>query len=170
MVFSTRPESLKYGQFSKSELEAVLDAGVSRVFGNGDIANEGMLSGWAVPEDTHNWNDGVEATFRLAVKASGGAFELLVEGAPLIDKKYPKQEITLYVNGFRVGYWNLDDRKPQILTSFLEPEQIFWRGELGYAKCVWHMPNAVRLSEVQDSTDSRQLAFCFHSITMRAVS
>jgi hypothetical protein len=163
-----KSELLRPGQAPKSELEAVLDVGVSRVFGNGDIAGEGMISGWAFPEETHNWNDGVEATFRLAVKATGGAFELVVEGAPLIDKKYPKQEITLYVNGFRVGYWNLYDSRPQTLTASIEPEQIFWRGKLGYVKCVWHMPDSVRLSEVQDSTDTRQLAFCFHSILMRS--
>src|SRR4051812_7892109 len=114
-----RSEPLRSGPVPKPAAEAVLDAGISPLFGNGDIAGEGMLSGWAFPEDTHNWNDGVEATFSLAVKATGGAFELVIEGAPLIDRKYPKQEITLYVNGFRVGYWNLYDNKPQSLTALI---------------------------------------------------
>jgi hypothetical protein len=147
---------------------ATLELGITRLFGNGDIGVEGMLSGWAAPEENHNWNDGVEATLQLELAASEGAFELAVEGVPLINSKNPSQEITLYANGFRVGYWKLDEYKAQLLTVDVEPEHIFWRGKIGYVKCVWFMPNSVRLSEIQNGDDSRQLAFCFRSILIRS--
>lgn len=143
---------------------AVFDVGVSRLFGNGDIAHEGMVSGWAVPEENHNWNDGIETTFELVVKASSAALDIIIEGVPLVNDKCPSQEITLFANGFRIGYWRLRESKPYSLTAQIEPEQIFWRDKVGYVKCVWFMPNSVRLSEIQDSTDTRQLAFCFRSI------
>ena len=144
-----------------------LELGIVRLFGNGDIGVEGMLSGWAVPEESHNWNDGVEATLQLELEASEGAFELVVEGVPLINSKNPSQEITLYANGFRIGYWKLDENKAHMLIASVEPEHIFWRGKIGYVKCVWFMPNSVRLSEIQDGADSRQLAFCFRSVLIR---
>ncbi len=169
MSASLMSSTLPAGLGQKPAPGAVFDLGVSRLFGHGDLGDEGMVSGWAVPEDNHNWNDGIEASFVLAVKAGGGVLELVVEGVPLTGETCPSQDITLYANGFRVGFWCLNEGGPQRLTARIEPEQVFWRGKLGYIKCVWVMPNSVRLSEIRDSTDTRQLAFCFRSILLRDV-
>jgi hypothetical protein len=167
MSIPLKTETLHVVADFKSVPGAIFDVGVSRLFGNGDISGEGMVSGWAVPEENHNWNDGIEPTFELVVKASAGAFDVVVEGVPLINERCPSQEVTLFANGFRVGYWRLHEGKRQLLVARIEPEQIFWRGKVGYVKCVWFMPNSVRLSEIQDSADTRQLAFCFHSVQVR---
>ncbi len=69
--------------------------------------------------------------------------------------------MTLYVNGFRVAFWRIYDMDKKILQAEIEPEYWLSRHGGAYAKCVWHLPNSVRPSDLTDADDQRQIGFCF---------
>jgi len=148
----------------------VMEPGVTRFFGLGDIAGKSLLEGWASPEQNHNWNDGIETSLGVLLPVvPETACVLDVEARPHLAEGLPMQEATLYLNGFRLGYWRLDRLDGFRLTAVIEPE--FWlkRQGGGYAKCTWHLPNSTRPSALTQTQDNRLLGICFQSIVVNRV-
>lgn len=148
-------------------LSASLELGVTRLFGNGDIGSEGLVSGWASPEDAHTWNDGSEAVMELTVQKPEQPYTLEFEGAPFVHAVCPSQEITLYCNGFRICSWKLDHPAAHTLVTNIEPEQLFLRENKAFARLAWVLPNSTRPADVKLNDDGRRLGFCFRSLTIR---
>ena len=71
-----------------------METGIIRLFGKGDIANRGLVSGWAVPEEGHTWNDGLEAvqTIEMA-QLPNHTLTITAEGVPYVFGDARKQEI-----------------------------------------------------------------------------
>ncbi len=140
--------------------------GLTRTFGLGDLSHHILISGWAAPEENHVWNDGLEASFAVWMKNPPSRKLLMrVQGSPFIARNVAHQDVTLYFNGFRVGFWRLYGMEKTFLEIEIEPE--FWLARLGgaYAKCVWHLPGSLRPSDVTGADDKRQIGFCFQTIT-----
>jgi hypothetical protein len=146
-----------------------IEPGVIRLFGKGDIANRGLLSGWAAPEEGHNWNDGLDAT--ATIEAALPTFPVIVaaDGVPYIFGDTDRQEITLYANGYRVGFWRLLERRQATLAARVEPEQWFSRRGLGYLSLTWHIPCSARPSDLGDGADGRVLGFAFRTLCVSEV-
>lgn len=140
--------------------------GLTRAFGLGDLSTQALLSGWAVPEENHVWNDGIDASFVVWMKTLPSRKLLMkIEGVPYAPQDGTHQDITLYFNGYRVAFWRLYGMDKTFLEVEIEPE--YWLARLGgaYAKCVWHLPTSLRPSDVTGADDKRQIGFCFQALT-----
>ena len=143
-----------------------LNWGVARIFGSGDIGSVGLFSGWAAPEDGHTWNDGSEASGEFRAPYTGRAGQLTIECAPFIKEEVSRQIVVLFVNGFRLGSWKLQDDRSHNISVVIEPEQLFRRQDDVILKCVWTLPDSCRPSDIGAGGDSRQLGLCFRSIML----
>jgi hypothetical protein len=153
------------GPFQPGDFE---EPGVTRYFGLGDIGGKNLVSGWAAPEANHNWNDGYEATLLIALKERPETTcRLSIEGRAYIAVGLPRQDVLLYVNGFRAGFWRLTNIERCALEAEIEPE--FWLNRRGgaVAKCVFHLPDSARPIDITDIQDHRRIGFCFQSMTVQ---
>ncbi|HQT46001.1 MAG TPA: hypothetical protein PLY97_02165 [Acidocella sp.] len=141
-------------------------AGVTKNFGSGgDMAELG--DGWAWPEDNQNWNDGYEASLKIALpSAPENPCTLLLEALPHLASGVAYQDVTFYFNGFRLGFWRLDTANSQVLEVIIEPELWFKRYGGGLGICTWHLPNSTKPSDISNSQDQRRLGLCFQSLTI----
>jgi len=146
------------------------DIGVVRCFGSGDVRDAGMIRGWAAPEDSHSWNDGPEAVLMLATARPDFSCALVVEGAPLIVPARKRQDVTLYVNGLRLGFWRLTEAKNTPLEVLVEPSHWLTRGDAAVLTLAWHLPDSLRLSTIEPADDDRELGFCFRTLALFAAS
>jgi len=143
-----------------------IDLGVVRCFGDGDLGLSGQVSGWAAPEDAHCWNDGPEAVLQVVAQQPEFRCVLVIGGAALVNKLCPRQDMTVFVNGYRLGFWRLMDAQPVQLEVMIEPGQWHARGKDATLSLAFHMPGSLRLSTVQPHGDDRELGFCFHTIAL----
>lgn len=152
-------------QFAKRIEVVGFELGVARAFGVGDVSSHMLLSGWAAPEHNHIWNDGPEASFAITMQTMPNKRVMLkVEGLPFIAEDLKSQDVTLYFNGSRIGFWRLYAMDKTFLVAEIEPEYWLARGGGAYGKCAWHMPGSTRPSEVTGADDQREIGFCFQSI------
>jgi hypothetical protein len=143
-----------------------IEPGIIRIFGKGDIARRGQISGWAEPEDGHTWNEGIETSVLLEAQQPTGPVTIAVEGMPYITGTAKKQDVTLYANGYRVGFWRLTSQEHLTITATIEPEQWFARDGKATLRLVWHLPDCVSPKELGEGIDGRRLAFAFCTITL----
>lgn len=145
-----------------------LQPGVPRCFGSDDIAETGMLQGWASCERGHAWNDGPDATLLVATRRRPEASELVVAVEPYVTRQNPTQDLTLYANGARAGFWRLSVREVTHLAAWIDPA--WWRevGDRAVLRLVFHMPQSVVPHEIGDGDDRRQLGFSFRSLALMA--
>ncbi len=151
------------------------EPGLVRCFGTGDIGQTGLAEGWAAPEEAHNWNDGAEAVILLSTQAPKEASVLVVEGAPLVVPTQPHQDVILYVNGLRLGFWRLANPRNVQLRATIEPEHVLIRGGTagnprGVLRVAFHLPDSLRLSAIQSDGDDRELGFCFRTLALLPAS
>lgn len=146
------------------------ETGVVRLFGTADIGTQGQVAGWAEPEDGHLWNDGVEATLLLAVRAPPPRLLLLLGGEPYVTRVRPAQEVTLFGNGLRIGYWRMTQRAEITLAVPLEPEWWLARGSRALLRLGLHMPHSVRPKDIADGPDGRELGFCFRTLCLQPIA
>lgn len=163
--FTGRDSALEIGSRRRGALDCEL--GVVRLFGTADIGTGGQVAGWADPEDGHLWNDGREATLLLAVRAPVSRLLLLLGGEPYVTRARPAQEVTLFGNGLRIGYWRLTQRAETTLAVPLEPEWWLRRGARALMRLSLHLPHSTRPRDVADGPDGRELGFCFRSICLQ---
>ena len=142
------------------------EPGVVRLFGAVDIGTRGQLGGWAEPEEGHVWNDGNAATLLIAVPAMPPRLLLSLGGEPYVTRVRPAQEVTLFGNGLRLGYWRLTQRAGLALDVVLEPEWWLRRGRRALMRLDFHLPNSVRPRDAADGPDGRELALCLRSISL----
>lgn len=143
-----------------------LQAGTPRRFGVEDIGETGMLSGWAGAEPGHAWNDGVDATLLVATRRQPGPVELVFSVEPYVTRQNPSQELTLYANGARAGYWRLGRREVVSLSAWIDPG--WWRevAERAVLRLVFHMPQSVSPAELGECQDFRRLGLSFRDIAI----
>jgi hypothetical protein len=155
--------------FDAAAIDHALDCepGVVRLFGAADIGIRGMLSGWSGPEEGHTWNDGIEAALALAVRAPPGPLLLLLTGEPYVNRARPTQELTLFGNGLRFGFWRLNQRTETTLAVPLEPEWWLRRGDYAVLRLAIYLPNSIRPRDIADGSDGREIGFCFRSLCLR---
>lgn len=146
------------------------EPGVVRLFGMADIGTQGQIAGWAEPEDGHLWNDGVEATLLLAVRAPPPRLLLLLGGEPYVTRVRPAQEVTLFGNGLRIGYRRMTQRAETTLAVSLEPEWWLRRGPRALLRLGLHLPHSVRPKDIADGPDGRELGFCFRTLCLQPLA
>jgi hypothetical protein len=146
------------------------EAGVVRLFGAGDIATQGMLGGWAGPEEGHNWNDGQEAALMLAISQPSRRLQLHLLGEPYVTRARPVQDLTVYGNGYRLGAQRMTARVDTAVTITLEPEWWFTRGHRVVMRLAFNLPMSVRPKDISDGPDGRELGFCFRSLCLRELA
>ncbi len=149
--------------------EMVLEIGVTRLFGNCDIGLPGLMFGWSEPEEAHAWNDGVEVVANVVAPSIRKPTRFTFEGEPFLAGGNPHQTVTLYINGFRLGYWQLTEARTYRLSVIIEPEQLFHRQGNSIARCVWHLPESARPVNLGVGSDSRALGFCFRSLSLNSL-
>ena len=142
------------------------EMGATRLFGNFDLAGADLVSGWSSPEDPHIWNDGPESVLQIVTEPAKRALRLSIEGIPFIGGTCTSQDITLYVNGARVGFWRLHESKSHVLSATIEPEQMLERNGKTVLICAWHLPGSARPVDMGLGKDTRALGFCFRSATL----
>ena len=146
-----------------------IELGVMRHFGSIDLGSTGLVSGWADYEEGHNWNNGCEAVLNVTASDPGQGCVIEFTGEPFLHELCPRQDVTLYVNGFWVSHWRLTEFKPYVQLARVEPEQLFHRDGSVLLKCAWVLPNSVKPADLGLSDDSRELAFCFRSLTISKI-
>jgi hypothetical protein len=156
------------GDYLRGALNTTI--GVVRCFGNGDIRESGLRAGWAAPEDAHNWNDGPESLLTVAAPPTALPVILAIEGVPLILPACVVQEITLYANGLRVGFWRLREARAARLDVVIEPEYWHHRGAAGVLNLAFHLPHSLRLSSIDADGDHRELGFSFRTLALLPAS
>lgn len=131
-------------------------------------ARSAMISGWSQSEGLHVWNDGPEAQMRIVVADPQRSLTLTVTGVPLVHPQQPFQEVTLFVNGYRVAFWRLGRADVTTLTATLAPEQMSPLGLRPRAvlEIDWHIPFSVRPKTLGTGSDNRELGFCFHTMCL----
>lgn len=134
--------------------------------GNHPLGKTVLVSGWAQPEESHIWNNGPESDMQIAVDETDRALRIEVVGIPLIHARRPFQDITLFVNGFRIGFWRLRKAEVSLLSATIAPEQIAPRGGKVGLQISWHIPFSVSPSTLGAGADSRELGFCFHTLSL----
>jgi len=145
------------------------ELGVPCYFGRKGLAQQHLLQGWASAEDTHHWNDGLDASLALSLATPPTQrLHLRVEGRPYLSARVPRQEITLYFNGARLGFWRFDRLEGALMEAVIEPEHWFSRADAAYGLCVFHIPESRRPHDIGEAADDRQLGFCFQSFTLAA--
>ena len=142
---------------------------VVRLFGAADIGDQGQIDGWAEPEEGHVWNDGLEATLLIGVQAPPPRLLLSLGGEPYVSRLRPAQEVTLFGNGLRIGYWRLAHRADVTLSVPLEPEWWLRRGRLAVMRLGVHLPQSVRPRDIADGPDGRELGFCLRWICLQTL-
>jgi hypothetical protein len=95
---------------------------------------------------------------------------ITVEGQPFITPRQPMQEITLYANGARLGFWRFRQAGACTMEAVIEPEYFHVRGDIARLNLVWHIPSSVRPADIGTSADGRELGFVFRSLTIAPVS
>jgi hypothetical protein len=95
---------------------------------------------------------------------------LTIEGSPYLAAGYPRQTMTLYVNGLRIAYWSLAENRPYTLAATIEPEQWLQRDDGCQLNVVWHLPESVKPIDIGDAQDHRQLGFCFRSLAVEPMA
>jgi hypothetical protein len=148
-------------------VELVLEAGVKRSFGLRDVGAHGLISGWATPEDEHTWNDGPTADLAIGTKSVQSDYRLDIQGRPFLAPGCESQDVTLFANGLFVGYWQLREAKPYVLSATIDNSVFVKKSGLGVAKLTWLVPKSCRPSELRLGDDHREIGFCFQSITLR---
>jgi len=141
--------------------------GITRFFGLGDLGGHNLLDGWALPEANHNWNDGYDAALALHLTTPPETACILTVGVrPYLVAGLAHQDVTLFFNGYRLGFWRLDRDEESQLSSTIEPE--FWLNRVPGAAgtCTWHLPNSTRPSALSPVQDHRLLGLCFQSMTL----
>jgi hypothetical protein len=124
---------------------------------------------WAAPEDTHHWNDGFEAALALGLERMPASRILLrVEGRPYLNATVMRQDLAIYFNGCRLGFWRFVASDGVLIEAVVEPEYWFDRGGTASGTCVFHMPESRRPRDVGDAEDDRLLGFCFQSFMLAA--
>ena len=166
------PDEGSYNVLDMARGDNFLDCelGVIRLFGVADIGTKGMISGWSDPEDGHNWNDGVEAEYAVAIRPPVTRLMLSIMGEPYVTRARPVQEITLFGNGYRLGFWRMSARVETVMMVALEPEWWLPRGNKALLRLALHLPNSVRPRDINDGQDSRELAFCCRSLCLRPLT
>lgn len=144
------------------------ELGLMRLFGTEDIDRQGLVSGWAEPEDAHVWNNGPVAALSIAMNIPDEPCRLVVEGEPFVSSRQPMQEITLYGNGIWLGFWRLRNAEPSVMEALVEPETFFRRGEEGVLNLAWYIPTSVRPSDIGVSGDGRELGFVFRTLVVKS--
>ncbi len=145
------------------------ELGVPCYFGRRGLAQPHLLNGWASAEDSHHWNDGLDAALALSlVTMPAQRLHLRVEGRPYLSPRVPRQDITLFFNGARLGFWRIDRLDGALLEAAIEPEHWFGRADAAYGICVFHIPESRRPRDIGEAADDRQLGFCFQSFTLVA--
>ncbi len=149
----------------------VCELGITRLFGRADIGTKGLTEGWSACEDGHNWNDGPDTKLTLSTESvPTEPVVLAIEGLPYLATGVKRQRITLYANGYRVGFWSLAENKIHTLQALIEPEQWLSRDGRGLLKLVWHLEDSVKPIDIGDAQDHRQLGFCFRSLSLESQS
>lgn len=138
--------------------------GKVRAFCTADINSQGLVRGWSHAEETHIWNDGYDVELVVSARPPRMPVLVRVGGEPYITQVQRAQDITLYANGFRLGFWRLKHRDSVSLSAIVEPEQWIVRKANGLLRFVWHIPTSAKPSELGDGRDDRLLGFCFRSI------
>jgi hypothetical protein len=144
---------------------AELDATI--FFGRNGLADKYLLQNWAQPEESHHWNDGIEPSLALFL-ATPPATRLFfsVEIRPHLGAGLPRQDVTLYFNGLRLGFWRLERLDGFRLTAEIEPEHWLPREGGAWAKCTWHLPYSTAPSALAKTQDHRLLGLCFQSLAL----
>jgi hypothetical protein len=150
----------------ESDVGLGLELGLTRLFGKADLDDDGLVSGWADPEDQHTWNDGLDAVMMIHTSGSDAVRRLTFEGEPFLPIEVGLQDIALFANGFRIGFWRLRETKTYALSATIEPEQFFVRDEYSLLRLSWHIPRSVRPADIGLGLDTRELGFCFRSLTL----
>lgn len=141
--------------------------GTTRFFGIGDPVANRRLSGWAAPEDNQNWNNGPEVGYILKVSPPPRqTCSIRVEGVAFIEANVPAQDITLYFNGLRLGWWRIAHGRPVVLEAEVEPQQWFVRDDVAIGNVRWHIPKSTSPRDIGTGSDERELGFCFRSIAV----
>jgi hypothetical protein len=140
--------------------------GISRLFGTCDIGHSGIGRGWSEPEPSHIWNDGPDATLTLLLPGGPCHARLSVDGLPFIRPGQPVQDMTLYVNGFRLGFWRLVSSTVSTVSAAIAPEHMFVRREGCFLECTFHIPTCCRPMDLGEGSDRRQLGFCFQTLVV----
>ena len=147
-----------------------IEAGAVRLYNAADINGRGLISGWGPPEDRHTWNDGITAIQQIGMmREPTGPMTLTVEGVPYVLESHKQQEVTLYGNGFHLGFWRLTERRLMTLAARVEPEQWFVRRGLAHLRLTWILPNSVRPCDVNDGPDTRTLGLTFGTLTIAEI-
>jgi hypothetical protein len=152
---------------TKSVLSCTAD--VTRVFGWADINESGLVRGWASPEDSHTWNNGTDAELDLAIGQVNGPMTMTITGHPFVKPQHPLQSITVYANGYRLGFWRLKTEEVAYLTIVVQPEHWLRRRGHFVMNLVFSMLESVVPSEIGVGTDMREIGFCFNSIKFSSV-
>jgi hypothetical protein len=141
--------SKNFRVLSGTDESEYLETNLTRTFGLGDLNERILLAGWALPEENHIWNDGIEASLIIRMRTLPPMqVSLKIEGLPFIEQSVKRQDVTLYVNGYRIGFWRLNTREKYFLHAEIEPEHWLVRNGDAYAKCVWHLPHSTRPCEI----------------------
>jgi hypothetical protein len=93
---------------------------------------------------------------------------LNVEVRPYLVTGLARQDVTLYFNGYRLGFWRLERDQGAHLQAVIEPEFWFNRARGAVGTCTWHLPNSTRPSSLSPVQDHRLLGICFQSMTLAA--
>jgi hypothetical protein len=143
-----------------------LQPGLPRSFGTEDIGSGGLVSGWAAPEPGHTWNDGIDATLRIALRRADQPLSLTLAAEPFVTRQNPTQDVTIYANGARAGFWRLTERHVTQMVAWIDP--IWWRLQDGGSvlRIVVHLPQSVSPAELGSGEDVRQLGLSCRSILL----
>lgn len=130
--------------------------------GNGHVY---LAEGWSAPEGWSTWTERSHATLRLplAPELRGHAIEMELVLRPYLGGgKVPRQRVEAYLDGERVAAWAFSETsKPRLSLNASQTSTDTLEIRLA-------LPDAASPTEVEGSSDERQLGIALHSLTITA--
>jgi len=119
--------------------------------------------GWSANEPHGIWSVGRESFVTLPLRQEGcDSLRLIFEVTPLVTPVHPCQETEIFINGRRVARLMLTESLRQRISV---PVKLFPGERLLELRLLHH--RAVAPSRLDRSVDTRLLALCLHSLTVR---
>lgn len=128
-------------------------------FGDGGNAEQYQGQGWSGPEKGFTWTDGKSASLVIPVNRPQSDLILKAVLTPFISSKVDKQKVNVYINGEKLGKWDIASAGEYEITI---PESYITSS----LKIDFELPDASSPSESNISNDTRILGIAVQSITL----
>jgi hypothetical protein len=131
------------------------------LFGSNGTAQSYQLSGWSGPEQGFTWTNAHHTVLAIRMEKPDSGLIMKISASPYLGNgSAAQQQVTVLVNGHRVGDWVFNKPGFQEKTIAIPPSVL--ADEIQYIS--FELPGAISPKKLGRSEDGRDLALAFRSL------